>query len=163
MKKLVVIFSTLSIILTMCACATSTTIESHYSYYVDELLSTVTTSNHASTSPNNDTLASNSESNTNGQSSINQSNSNNQSCSSAQNNTTDNNSTSNSESSTNAQSSINQSNSNNQSSSNGWYTTGKIDISLSEVQKIVTASYKKPRNIIVMIGDGMGPIVLILD
>ncbi len=37
-----------------------------------------------------------------------------------------------------------------------WFTEGTVKITKDEVNKIVSMEYKKPRNIIVMIGDGMG-------
>ena len=43
-----------------------------------------------------------------------------------------------------------------------YFTTGSIKITKEEVQAIVSQEYVKPRNVIVMIGDGMGPNDLIL-
>ncbi len=39
-----------------------------------------------------------------------------------------------------------------------WYTSGKVTITKEEIGQIVSMQYKKPRNVIVMIGDGMGAI-----
>ena len=44
----------------------------------------------------------------------------------------------------------------------GWYSEGEIVLPISQVQKIVTADYTTPKNIIVIIGDGMGPNDLVL-
>ncbi len=38
----------------------------------------------------------------------------------------------------------------------GWYTDGEITISKRQVQKIVNQNFETPKNIIVIIGDGMG-------
>lgn len=43
-----------------------------------------------------------------------------------------------------------------------WYTPGNVDITKAEVEQILSQQYLKPRNVIVMIGDGMGPNDLIL-
>lgn len=43
-----------------------------------------------------------------------------------------------------------------------YHTTGEVKITKEEVQAIVSQQYVKPRNVIVMIGDGMGPNDLIL-
>lgn len=43
-----------------------------------------------------------------------------------------------------------------------YHTTGYVKITKEEVQAIVSQEYVKPRNVIVMIGDGMGPNDLIL-
>ena len=37
-----------------------------------------------------------------------------------------------------------------------WYTSGDVTITAAEVEQIVSNQYKKPRNVIFMIGDGMG-------
>ncbi len=37
------------------------------------------------------------------------------------------------------------------------YAAGKVTITKSEIEKIVSMEYKEPKNIILMIGDGMGP------
>ena len=39
---------------------------------------------------------------------------------------------------------------------NGWYTDGDVVITEAEVDEILTQNYKKPKNIIYIIGDGMG-------
>jgi len=39
----------------------------------------------------------------------------------------------------------------------GWYTEGEITITKRQVQKIVSGDFTAPNNIIVIIGDGMGP------
>lgn len=39
-----------------------------------------------------------------------------------------------------------------------WYTTGNVTITKSEVEQIINQQYKKPKNVIMMIGDGMGPM-----
>lgn len=39
----------------------------------------------------------------------------------------------------------------------GWYTEGEITISKRQVQKIVNGDFTTPKNIILIIGDGMGP------
>ena len=44
----------------------------------------------------------------------------------------------------------------------GWYTEGAIALPLSQVQAIVGANYTTPKNVIVIIGDGMGPNDLVL-
>ena len=44
----------------------------------------------------------------------------------------------------------------------GWYTEGDIALPLEQVQAIVNAEYTTPKNVIVIIGDGMGPNDLIL-
>ncbi len=41
--------------------------------------------------------------------------------------------------------------------SDGWYTEGDITITQKQVQKIVNSEFEAPRNVIVIIGDGMGP------
>ncbi len=43
-----------------------------------------------------------------------------------------------------------------------WYTEGDIVITKAQVDKIVSMNYVKPKNIIVMIGDGMGANDIIL-
>lgn len=43
-----------------------------------------------------------------------------------------------------------------------WYTPGYVNITKNEVEQILAQQYKKPKNVIVMIGDGMGPNDLIL-
>lgn len=40
---------------------------------------------------------------------------------------------------------------------NGWYTDGEINITKKQVQKIVNGEFTTPKNVIVIIGDGMGP------
>ncbi len=40
---------------------------------------------------------------------------------------------------------------------NGWYTEGDITITKDQVDKIINQEYTTPKNIIVIIGDGMGP------
>ncbi len=40
---------------------------------------------------------------------------------------------------------------------NGWYTEGEITITEKEVKAIVNGKFTTPKNIIVIIGDGMGP------
>lgn len=40
---------------------------------------------------------------------------------------------------------------------NGWYTEGDIVVTEERVQKIVNQDFAAPKNIIVIIGDGMGP------
>ena len=44
----------------------------------------------------------------------------------------------------------------------GWYSEGEIILPIGQVQKIVSANYTTPKNIIVIIGDGMGPNDLVL-
>lgn len=39
----------------------------------------------------------------------------------------------------------------------GWYTEGEITITKRQVQKIVNGEFETPKNIIFIIGDGMGP------
>ncbi len=39
----------------------------------------------------------------------------------------------------------------------GWYTEGEIVLSRRQVQKILNSDFETPKNIIVIIGDGMGP------
>ncbi len=39
----------------------------------------------------------------------------------------------------------------------GWYTEGKITVTKKQVQKIINGKFETPKNIIVIIGDGMGP------
>ena len=38
----------------------------------------------------------------------------------------------------------------------GWYTEGEITITKKQVQKIVNTDFKAPKNVILIIGDGMG-------
>lgn len=38
-----------------------------------------------------------------------------------------------------------------------WYSDGKINITLDEVNRILSMEFVKPKNVIMMIGDGMGP------
>ena len=38
----------------------------------------------------------------------------------------------------------------------GWYTEGEITITKKQVQKIVNTDFKTPKNVILIIGDGMG-------
>lgn len=38
-----------------------------------------------------------------------------------------------------------------------WYTEGNVTITKSEVDQILNMQFKKPKNVIYMIGDGMGP------
>lgn len=42
-------------------------------------------------------------------------------------------------------------------SKKAWYTKGDITITKAEVDAVMAQTYKKPKNVIVMIGDGMGP------
>ncbi len=44
-----------------------------------------------------------------------------------------------------------------QSKSDGWYTEEEISITKRQVKKIVNGDFITPKNIIVIIGDGMGP------
>ena len=44
-----------------------------------------------------------------------------------------------------------------------WYTPGEITITKAEVNQILSQTYKKPKNIIYMIGDGMGANDIILS
>lgn len=39
----------------------------------------------------------------------------------------------------------------------GWYTEGEITISKRQVQKIIASDFYAPKNVIFIIGDGMGP------
>lgn len=39
----------------------------------------------------------------------------------------------------------------------GWYTQGEIVITKSQAEKIINGKFSAPKNIIVIIGDGMGP------
>ena len=39
----------------------------------------------------------------------------------------------------------------------GWYTEGEIKITEKQVESIINGKFTKPKNIIVIIGDGMGP------
>ena len=39
----------------------------------------------------------------------------------------------------------------------GWYTQGEIKITKQQAQKIINGKFTAPKNIIVIIGDGMGP------
>lgn len=39
----------------------------------------------------------------------------------------------------------------------GWYTEGEITLSKKQVQKIVNQEFTTPKNVILIIGDGMGP------
>jgi len=39
----------------------------------------------------------------------------------------------------------------------GWYTEGEITLTKAEVESIVNAEYVAPKNVILIIGDGMGP------
>ncbi len=43
------------------------------------------------------------------------------------------------------------------SAHNGWYTEGEIIITENQAQKIINGEFETPKNIIVIIGDGMGP------
>ncbi len=45
---------------------------------------------------------------------------------------------------------------------NGWYTEGEITITETQVQKIINSEFQAPKNVIVIIGDGMGPNDIIL-
>ncbi len=47
--------------------------------------------------------------------------------------------------------------SNTQAVYNGWYTEGENIISKTQVQEIVNGTFETPKNVIVIIGDGMGP------
>lgn len=40
---------------------------------------------------------------------------------------------------------------------NGWYTEGDIVVTKDQVEKIVNQEFTTPKNVIVIIGDGMGP------
>ena len=40
---------------------------------------------------------------------------------------------------------------------NGWYTEGDITITKDQVDEIINQKYTTPKNVIVIIGDGMGP------
>ena len=40
---------------------------------------------------------------------------------------------------------------------NGWYTEGAPSFTQAEVQSIVNGTFTTPKNVIVIIGDGMGP------
>lgn len=40
---------------------------------------------------------------------------------------------------------------------NGWYTDGEINITKKQVQKIVNGDFTTPKNVVLIIGDGMGP------
>ena len=40
---------------------------------------------------------------------------------------------------------------------NGWYTEGDITITKDQVDEIINQEYTTPKNVIVIIGDGMGP------
>lgn len=48
------------------------------------------------------------------------------------------------------------------SSLTNWYTEGEIKMSKSEVQQVLSINYSKPKNVIMMICDGMGPNDIIL-
>ena len=39
----------------------------------------------------------------------------------------------------------------------GWYTQGEIKITKEQAQKIINGNFTTPKNIIIIIGDGMGP------
>lgn len=41
--------------------------------------------------------------------------------------------------------------------SGGWYTEGEITVTEKQVQKIINGKFTSPKNVIVIIGDGMGP------
>ncbi|MBQ8304325.1 MAG: alkaline phosphatase [Clostridia bacterium] len=43
-----------------------------------------------------------------------------------------------------------------------WYTSGEVAITKAEAEEILSIDFKKPKNVIVMIGDGMGPNDLVL-
>ena len=43
-----------------------------------------------------------------------------------------------------------------------WFTSGNVSITKDEVAQIVSMQYKKPKNVIVMIGDGMGAVDIAL-
>ena len=43
-----------------------------------------------------------------------------------------------------------------------WVTTGRESITLSELNQILSLPFQKPKNVILMIGDGMGPNDIIL-
>ncbi len=43
-----------------------------------------------------------------------------------------------------------------------WYTAGEVTITKAEAQEILSMDFKKPKNVIVMISDGMGPNDMIL-
>ena len=44
----------------------------------------------------------------------------------------------------------------------GWYTEGEITISKSQAKKVITSEFEEPKNVIVIIADGMGPNDLVL-
>ncbi len=44
-----------------------------------------------------------------------------------------------------------------QNTYNGWYTEGDISITKDEIAAIVNGQFTQPKNVIVIIGDGMGP------
>ncbi len=39
----------------------------------------------------------------------------------------------------------------------GWYTEGEITVTKKQVQKIINGKFTTPKNVIIIIGDGMGP------
>ena len=43
-----------------------------------------------------------------------------------------------------------------------WYTNGDVNITKEEVLEILSIQYKKPKNVIIMIGDGMGANDIVL-
>ena len=49
-----------------------------------------------------------------------------------------------------------------QNTYNGWYTEGDVSITKDEISAIVNGEFEKPKNVILIIGDGMGPNDLIL-
>ena len=44
-----------------------------------------------------------------------------------------------------------------QNTYNGWYTEGDVSITKDEIAAIVNGEFTQPKNVIVIIGDGMGP------
>ena len=44
-----------------------------------------------------------------------------------------------------------------QSTYNGWYTEGDVSITKDEISAIVNGEFTEPKNVILIIGDGMGP------
>ncbi len=48
------------------------------------------------------------------------------------------------------------------SESKGWYTEGEITISKRQADKIINGEFEQPKNVIVIIADGMGPNDLVL-
>ena len=44
----------------------------------------------------------------------------------------------------------------------GWYTEGTVTLSKGQIKKIVNSEFTTPKNVIVIIGDGMGPNDIVL-